>query len=124
MKTKTKNRKKHEPARRPVAPRRGLSRRGLLGFSLGVLLAAVGTWALFEYVIWNTTRPALVGKWVVVQGPQDGATFDFFRNGTMVGRVNLDGQEGRVEARIRVEEDRIYATTRHPATGEELTRVQ
>src|SRR4051812_36575707 len=110
MKTKTNKRKNHEPVRRPPAPRRGLSRRGLLLLVMGMLLVAGGTWALFEYVIWNTTPPELVGKWVVTQGPQEGATFDFNRNGTMVGRVNLNGQEGNVSARIRVDEDKIYAT--------------
>jgi uncharacterized protein (TIGR03066 family) len=125
MKSKTKDRRKKQPTpQRPPAPRRGLSGPGMLGLALAMLLVAGGTWALFEYVIWNTTPPELVGKWVVMRGPQDGATFDFYRNGTMVGHVNLDGQEGRVEARIRVEDKKIYATTRHPTTGEELTRVQ
>src|SRR5947209_2111036 len=128
MKTKTNNRRTNDAARRPPtsrpAPRRSLSRRGLLGLALGALLVGSGTWALFEYVIWNTTPPELVGKWLVTQGPQEGATFDFYRNGTMVGRVNLDGQAGIVQARIRVDGEKIYATTRHPSSGEVLTRVQ
>jgi uncharacterized protein (TIGR03066 family) len=125
MKSKTKQQRKHQPVRPPqMAPRGAGSSRRLLLLALAVLAVGAGTWALFEYVIWNTTPPELVGKWLVVRGPQDGATFDFYRNGTMVGHVNMDGREGIVSARIRVEGDRIYATTRHPVSGEELTRVQ
>ncbi|MFO0866618.1 MAG: hypothetical protein U0744_18590 [Gemmataceae bacterium] len=89
-----------------------------------VLGAAFGTWALLEFVIWNHIPGALVGKWVVEGGPQDGATFDFLRNGTMTGRINLQGREGIVRAGVRVEGNILYSTTTNPHTGASETRQQ
>jgi uncharacterized protein (TIGR03066 family) len=124
MKSKTKDQGKTRPQRRPPpAPRGGVSRRGYLIVGLGVLLAFAGTWAFFELVVWNTVPPELVGKWVVVDGPQEGATFDFYRGGAMVGRVNAGGKEGIVDARVRVEGKKIYSTTRNPHTGKSDTSV-
>lgn len=127
MKSKTKHERKPRPASRPPsAPRRSLSRRGMLSLAGAMLLTGIGTWALFEYVIWNTTPPELVGSWIVVRGPQDqvGSVFEFRRNGTLVGHIDPDGRHHVLNATIRVEDNKIFATTRHPATGEELTRVQ
>jgi hypothetical protein len=56
-------------------------------------------------------------------GPQQGATFDFYRGGTMVGRVNAGGKEAIVDARVRVEDKIIYSTTKNPHTGEDDTTV-
>jgi uncharacterized protein (TIGR03066 family) len=89
-----------------------------------LLAAAGGTWAVLEFVIWNTLPPALVGKWVVEQGEQEGATFDFYRNGGMVGRVNVKGREGVIHARVRVEGDTLFSTTRNPYSGQDETRKQ
>jgi hypothetical protein len=107
--------------RTPVRQRRTL--RGTLIVVLCALLVGGATWALFEFVIWNTTPTELVGKWVVTEGPQEGATFDFYRGGRMVGVVNVGGKEGIVEARIRVEDNKIFSTTRNPNTGRDDTRV-
>jgi uncharacterized protein (TIGR03066 family) len=97
--------------------------RGLL---FVVILAATGggTWAMLEYVVLAKLPAALVGKWVVKGGGQDGATFDFYRNGRMVGRVNVDGREGIIDARVRVESDQLLTTTRNPRTGQDETRQQ
>jgi hypothetical protein len=67
--------------------------------------------------------PELVSKWVVKEGPQEGATFGFYRGGTMVGRINADGKEAIVKARIRVEDKAIYSTTTNPHTGQDDTMV-
>jgi hypothetical protein len=93
---------------------------------LGVclLVACGGTWVFFEFVLWNKIPSALVGKWVVVEGPQEGATFDFFRSGTLIGKVNLGGKEGVINARIRLEEKKLFSTTTHPITGKDDTHVQ
>jgi hypothetical protein len=85
------------------------------------VVAFVGTWAFFELVVWARVPPELVGKWVVREGPQEGATFDFYRGGTMVGRVNAGGNEAIVNARIRVEDKTIYSTTTNPHTGRDDT---
>jgi uncharacterized protein (TIGR03066 family) len=100
------------------------SRRGTLILVLCALLLGGGTWAFFEYVVWATTPAELVGKWVVTDGPDEGGTVDFYRNGTMVAKVNNRGMEGIIEARIRVEDKKIHVTTRHQQTGAEGTRVQ
>jgi uncharacterized protein (TIGR03066 family) len=127
MKSRSKQQRKHQPARPPqAAPRGAGSPRRALVLALAVLAVGAGTWALFEYVIWNTTPSELVGTWVITQGPADqrGAVFEFFRNGTLVGHIDPEGSHQIVNARIRVDGDKIYATTRHPRTGQELTRVQ
>jgi hypothetical protein len=107
---------------RPATPKR--SPGFLLICFLCLVFVGTGTWALFEFVIWNVTPPELVGKWVVVEGPQEGATFDFYRNGTLLGRLNVRGKEHIVDARIRVEDRKIYSTTRNPNTGQDDTRIQ
>jgi uncharacterized protein (TIGR03066 family) len=91
---------------------------------LGLLLAAGGTWAVFEFVIWSKVPSALLGKWVVEGGEQDGANFDFFRDGTMVGRVNLRGSEGIIKARVRVEGDKLILITQNSQTGQTVLRTQ
>jgi uncharacterized protein (TIGR03066 family) len=104
-------------------PARGGSRLKWLLLALVALAAFVGTWAFLERVVWARIPPELVGKWVVTEGPQEGATFDFHRNGTMVGKVNADGNEAIVNAQVRVEDKKIYSTTRNPHTGRDDTRV-
>jgi hypothetical protein len=91
---------------------------------LGMLLAGVATWALFEYVIWNSVPSELLGKWIVTEGPDEGGTIDFYRGGTMVAHVNLDGKLGIIEAKVRVDDGKIFATLRNELTGEMGTRVQ
>jgi hypothetical protein len=88
------------------------------------LAVATATWGVFEFVVWNNLPRELVGKWVVEGGEQDGATFDFFRKGTMVGRINVRGQEGIINARVRVEGQLLYSTTTNPNTRLEVTRSQ
>lgn len=94
----------------------------LLGFCL--LLAAGGTWALMEFVVLGKVPPDLIGKWVVEGGEQDGATFDFYRDGTMVGRLNKRGNFDLVKARVAVEGDTLLITTQHPVTKSELVKKQ
>jgi len=104
-----------------VALKRSWQRPLLL--ALCVLLAFGATWGFCELVLWNKVPPELVGKWEVTEGPQVGATFDFYRGGTMVGRVNAGGNEAIVNASIRVEDKKIYSTTRNPQTGQDDTMV-
>jgi hypothetical protein len=97
--------------------------RGLV-ILLCLVFAGGGTWAVMEYYVFNTLPPELVGKWVVQEGEQEGATFDFFRNGSMRGRINLRGREGIIDARVRVENGTLLSTTRNPNTGANETRTQ
>jgi uncharacterized protein (TIGR03066 family) len=121
--------KKHhgqtQGAQRPAAtPERRSSLKRWAVLAICILIAASGTWAFFEYVVWNTVPRELVGKWVVTEGPDEGGTIDFFRGGTMVARVNLQGKLGIIEAKIRVEDRKIIATLKNQLTGELGTRVQ
>jgi uncharacterized protein (TIGR03066 family) len=108
---------------RPVPGRKVARRKWLLLVLVGALVG-IGTWALFEFVLWSRVPPELVGKWVVMEGPDEGGTVDFYRGGSMVAKVNHGGMQGIIEATVRVEGNKIYVTTRHRETGERGTRVQ
>ena len=77
-----------------------------------------------EFVVWNKLPPELVGKWVVQGGEQDGATFDFYRSGAMVGRINLRGKEGIINAQAAVDGDVLLITTQNPQTRRDETKKQ
>src|SRR5262245_26466017 len=83
-----------------------------------VVVVGVGSWAATEHFIFNKVPGQLVGKWVVLGGDQDGATFDFYRSGVMEGRINVGGKEGRISARVHVEGKNLFSTTTNPNTGQ------
>ena len=125
MKHSHKNKKPAaQPQRPPALAATGISPKRWAFLGLSLIVAAGVTWAIFEYVVWATTPSELVGKWVVMEGPDEGGTVDFYRNGTMVAKVNDRGRTGIIEARIRVEGKKIHVTTKHQQTGELGTRVQ
>ena len=113
--------KHHTPQSQPPAVQAGLKRWHLIVLGL---LVATGTWAFLEFVVWNKLPAELVGKWVVTDGPQEGATFDFYRSGKMVGHVNNAGKLAIVHATVTVQDNKIYSTSRHPQTGQQSTVVQ
>ena len=65
----------------------------------------------------------LVGKWVVAEGPQEGAAFEFFPNAKMVAKLNANGNEVVVNATVRVENKKLFSATKNPETGQEDIRV-
>jgi uncharacterized protein (TIGR03066 family) len=65
----------------------------------------------------------LLGKWVVVEGPQEGALFEFFPDGKMIAKLNVKGNEAIVNATVRVENKKLLSTTENPQTGKEDTQV-
>jgi uncharacterized protein (TIGR03066 family) len=89
-----------------------------------LLLAAGGTWAFFEFVVWNRLPSELVGKWDVVEGPKvyKEATFEFFRHGALEATVNDREMVGKIYATIRVDGNKIFSTTRNNA-GQEHTAI-
>ena len=108
-----------------VKPRQSPRRMSRIWILAGVvLLTGCGAWAFAEFVVWNRLPTELVGKWVVEGGEQDGATFDFYRGGTMVGRINVNGREGIIKASVAVEDNRLLSTTQNPNTGATETRSQ
>jgi uncharacterized protein (TIGR03066 family) len=108
------------PGWSPLVP--SLKRWTVLGLCL--VLAGGGTWALFEFVIWNEIPSELAGKWVVLEGPDEGATVDFYRKGSMVATQNHEGIVHIIDAKVRLEGKMLHVTTRHQTTGAEATRVQ
>ena len=79
---------------------------------LCLLLTAGTTWAVFEFIVWNRLPSELVGKWVVEGGEQNEDTYDFYRDGTMVGHVsNPLGNLGIIKAHVRVEGDKLIIIT-------------
>lgn len=107
----------------PSAAAQGTLKRRLLAIAVAAL-AAVGVWALFEFVVWNRVPAALVDKWVVMGGPDNGALIDISRNGTMVTTVNKGADEASMTATIRINGDKMTITSQHLQTGALGTRVQ
>jgi uncharacterized protein (TIGR03066 family) len=65
----------------------------------------------------------LVGKWVVEEGPQEGAMFEFLVEGKMIAKLNINGNEHIINATVRVENKKLLSTTKDPQKGTDLTRV-
>jgi uncharacterized protein (TIGR03066 family) len=110
-----------DPVRPPLLPR-------WLVLALCLLLAggatgAVTAWAVSEGILFSKIPRDLVGKWVVQGGPQDGATFDFFRSGDMVARLNNNGTAVVLKARVAVEGKKLLTTTRNPHTDKDETNT-
>ncbi len=70
----------------------------------------------------NTLPAALLGKWVIEGGPQDGARFDFSRDGTLEAHLNINGQGRLLNGKVTVEDKKLLITTRNKETGQDLTR--
>jgi hypothetical protein len=90
--------------------------------TLCLLLAFGSTWAVCEFFVWAKLPPELVGRWVVEGGPQDGATFDFSRKGTLEAHLNNGGREYLLLAKVAVEDKKLLITTPNPHTKEDETR--
>ncbi|HZZ82811.1 MAG TPA: hypothetical protein VFE62_30205 [Gemmataceae bacterium] len=110
-----------KPLPKPPAPPPG--RRWLLAAMLCLLIASI-TWAVFEFIVWNRLPANLVGTWEVTDGPEVGSVVEFHRSGKMIGHVNQNGNLSLVRAMVRVEGNKLYSTTWHPTTGQEMTTEQ
>jgi len=108
----------------PAPPAAQSSKKQLALLAFCLVVACAGTLAIMEYVVWSRLPSALVGKWVVVGGDQDGATFDFYPNGAMEGHINVNGNEHVIKADVAVEEDTLIITTKHPRTGQVDVKTQ
>ena len=105
----------------------------LVALALAVL-AAAGSYAVFHFYILARVPHAMVGTWVVMDVKNSGSAranealkggkLEFRRNGTMIGKVNMDGSEGTIKASVEVEGDILRITSVHPRTGESATDVQ
>ena len=126
----SKSHKPHKPHKQPhnrpvpVLPAKpsGNNARRIILLGFGMLLAFGATWALMEFVVWNKLPSALVGKWVVKDGEQEGATFDFFRDGRMIANINNRGNHDIINAQVTVDGELLLITTQHPVTKAEMTK--
>jgi uncharacterized protein (TIGR03066 family) len=101
---------------------RGVVRMGLVGVLLSVCVGT-GQGQPQGKGAKNKLPKELLGKWVVVEGPQKGATFEFFPDGKMIAKLNVNGNEAIINATVRVENKKLLSTTKNPQTGKEDTRV-
>ncbi len=124
---------KHRRARPPSqgrageGPERPSWRARLLKWAVGLfVIALVGgaTYGLFHLVVWSKVPNQMAGKWLVSGGELDGATLEFFRNGTMVGTVNMQGKKATITGKVQIEQDKLHITTVHPLTGKAVTDSQ
>ncbi len=81
-------------------------------------------WAFFEFVVWNELPSEVVGTWEIADGQHGGDTFEFYRNGMMVGTVYPNGKEGKINARVKMEGKTLVFTSTQPQTGLVTIQVQ
>src|SRR5262249_4086439 len=109
--------------RGPASPPALWRHKWVLGLAL-VALAFGTTFSVFEFVLPGRIPPELVGEWRVVGGQMDGATFEFRRDGTMIGRLTADGKEGLIEGTAEVVGTKLRTTTTNPFTRKAETGTQ
>jgi hypothetical protein len=112
-------------SRRQQQPEREIARFSwgfLFGRALIVLLvaaAATGSFFVCDRYFLAKIPAAMVGKWGVDGGVQDGATLELNRNGTYRATVNLQGSEGIVTGRLDASAKSLTFISVNPATGQE-----
>jgi uncharacterized protein (TIGR03066 family) len=106
----------------PAAPRHWLPRWAVA--VVCVALSAAATFAVCEYLLLSKVPRALLGKWVVAEGELEGATLEFFRDGTMRLRFSKEGKQLDDTVKIRTEDKTLWSTTRNPMTGKVETASQ
>jgi hypothetical protein len=117
-KLKLKKIKEAEP--QPVQTKRSKGAgKNWLALIVCLLFAGIGTWGVLAFFVWENMPLALVGKWEVQDGPMQGGTFEFARDGTLEIRVK-DGKQ--IKAHARVDGKTLVQTTQDPVSLREETR--
>jgi uncharacterized protein (TIGR03066 family) len=129
MKSKEKRRLREQAAQgranvSPPASKTKSEWKRRLALVVVMLLAAGSAWAFFEFVIWNELPSEVVGKWEIADGPHTGDTFEFYRNGSMVGTIYPNGKEGKINARVKLDGKKLFFTSNSQETGQVTTQVQ
>jgi uncharacterized protein (TIGR03066 family) len=112
------------------APVNAPSPRRLLGLKRWVaILLVIGivtsvSFVAFSFLLPGRIPPELVGQWRVIEGPLEGMTIEFKRDGTMIGRAVIDGKEGEINGTVEVDGDTLHTTTKNPYTGKRETGSQ
>jgi len=91
---------------------------------LCMAVATTATFVLFDHFILSKVPRVMLGKWVVTEGEMEGATIEFFRNGTMLAKMDVNGKEGIINAKVRADENTVWSTTTNPMSGREQTDAQ
>ena len=124
---KKKKHKQHQQGQPPL-PSPAQKQPGKLGMPRWVwvtlcclILLGGGTWAAFEFFVWNKVPPELVGKWEVEGGPMAGGTFEFSRDGTLEMRHRNQGTTITMNGRVAVRGKTLSTTTRNLQTKREET---
>jgi hypothetical protein len=118
-------------------PATGRGRTGVWKWALVMLcitLTAGVTYAVLHFFILSRIPHEMVGTWVVIDVKSNsgantdeslkGGTLEFRRDGTMIGKVNMDGNEGTIQAAVAVEGESLRITSVNPQTGKPVTDVQ
>jgi uncharacterized protein (TIGR03066 family) len=124
---KRKDRKLAAKPRAAVPAQQSHRRRWLARLPLVVLVIAVvagASYALFDYVLPARLPAELVGTWRVVEGDMRGATMEFRRNGTMLGKFVQGDKEGIIEGTAEVDGNTLRTTTVNPYTRRPETGAQ
>jgi hypothetical protein len=101
--------------------RAGSGARTWIMLGLCLMLAGIGTLAVFEFFIWNKIPPQLVGLWEIQEGPQKDSTFEFFRNGTMEVHLTGNKKEDAHKTQVTVRDRTLVETKKSLFTREEKT---
>jgi hypothetical protein len=121
-------------AQRPAAGR-GRAAAWKWAFALLCIALTAGvTYAVLHFLILSRIPHEMVGTWVVIEVKSNGGantdeslkggTLEFRRDGTMIGKVNMDGKEGTIKAAVEVEGESLRITSVNPQTGQAVTDVQ
>ncbi len=108
----------------PNAP--AITRKGLPAWAsavLYVLAAAVVTVAVLESML-GDLHPLMLGKWLIVEGENQGATIEFARDGTMVLALKQNGNEIAFDGSVQMEGDGFRVTLVDPTHGFKVTHEQ
>jgi uncharacterized protein (TIGR03066 family) len=112
------------PATAAPAPAKPVRRwRWWLGIAVCFALAGVATYVVAENYLVTRIPEALVGKWRVVGGEQDGVTLEFHRNGAFQATLHRDGQAGVVHARVEVDDKKLHIISEDPKSGKTDTKT-
>jgi hypothetical protein len=87
------------------------------------MAAGMVSFVLFEYGLPGKVPDALVGKWLVRGGAQDGVTLEFRHNGAFRALVSRNGQMGVVEGRVEADENALHIFSVNPHTRREELKM-
>jgi uncharacterized protein (TIGR03066 family) len=91
---------------------------------LTVAAVAGVSFAAFELLLPGRIPLELVGQWRVVGGDMDGMTLEFQRDGTMIGRVTVNGNDNLMKGMAEVDGNILRTTTTNPFTRKAETGMQ